>query len=106
MQQVNSYDTIGIIYVYLFLTSKRITSNMYVLAIGFRISMAATEEWPRVQAAHVHSFVAQVMEAAGTATEHAQNLAEVLTLADTRGHYSHGINRLGKYMFFSFLCDN
>ena len=73
---------------------------MYVLAIGFRISMAATEEWPRVQAAHVHSFVAQVMEAAGTATEHAQNLAEVLTLADTRGHYSHGLNRLGEYMLF------
>lgn len=31
----------------------------------------------------------------GTSKDHAQQLADVLVAADVRGHYSHGLNRLG-----------
>lgn len=36
------------------------------------------------------------MTAVGTPKEHASALADVLLEADRRGHYSHGLNRLGK----------
>lgn len=36
------------------------------------------------------------MTAVGTPKEHAIALADVLLEADRRGHYSHGLNRLGK----------
>ena len=35
------------------------------------------------------------MQAVGTPQHHATVLADVLTAADLRGHYSHGMNRLG-----------
>jgi len=41
------------------------------------------------------SFVEECMIAVGTKKPHAQSLASVLILADQRGHYSHGLNRLG-----------
>lgn len=44
----------------------------------------------------LHDFVVRCMEAVGTNTEHADVLADLLVAADTRGHYSHGLNRLGK----------
>ena len=44
----------------------------------------------------VHSFVKRCMIAAGTEESHAVDLANLLLAADTRGHFSHGINRLGK----------
>lgn len=40
-------------------------------------------------------FVQRSMIAVGTKVDHAKALAEVLILADQRGHYSHGLNRLG-----------
>ena len=40
-------------------------------------------------------FVRESMEAVGTKHCQAQALAELLVLADQRGHYSHGLNRLG-----------
>lgn len=36
------------------------------------------------------------MTAVGTPEAHASALADVLVAADCRGHYSHGLNRLGK----------
>lgn len=33
---------------------------------------------------------------AGASKDHAEQLADVLVAADLRGHYSHGLNRLGK----------
>lgn len=41
-------------------------------------------------------FVKESMVAVGTKDSHAQALAELLVLADQRGHYSHGVNRLGE----------
>lgn len=38
------------------------------------------------------------MEAVGTETKHAVQLSEVLVAGDYRGHYSHGLNRIGMYV--------
>ena len=38
----------------------------------------------------------ECMTAVGTPKDHATALADVLVAADTRGHFSHGLNRLGK----------
>ena len=43
----------------------------------------------------VHNFVKRCMVAAGVVETHAVDLANLLLAADTRGHFSHGINRLG-----------
>lgn len=43
-------------------------------------------------------FVTSTMVATGAKESHAIALANVLVMADERGHYSHGLNRLG--MFF------
>ena len=49
-------------------------------------------------------FVCESMEAVGTKHGHAQALAEVLVLADQRGHYSHGLNRLGTRVDTILFC--
>lgn len=58
----------------------------------------------------LHDFVVRCMEAVGTNTEHADVLADLIVAADTRGHYSHGLNRLGKIKWvlcrFSFICTS
>lgn len=46
----------------------------------------------------VHRYVIDCMTAVGTKREHASALADLLVAADHRGHYSHGLNRLGKPM--------
>lgn len=43
------------------------------------------------------NFVKTTMIAVGAKEVHAQALADVLILADERGHYSHGLNRLGLF---------
>ena len=48
-----------------------------------------------VPADEVRSFVVRCMGAVGTKASHAESLAELLVTADERGHYSHGLNRLG-----------
>ena len=42
------------------------------------------------------TFICRCIEAAGGTPSHASCLADVLMAADKRGHYSHGLNRLGK----------
>lgn len=37
------------------------------------------------------------MVAVGTQPHHARSLAEVLVEGDHRGHYSHGLNRMGEW---------
>lgn len=41
------------------------------------------------------SFITRAIVAAGAELSHAETLAEVLIAGDYRGHYSHGLNRLG-----------
>jgi len=43
----------------------------------------------------VKRFVIDCMAAIGTSTKHGAALADTLVAADTKGHYSHGLNRLG-----------
>jgi len=43
----------------------------------------------------VTAFIERCMVAVGTKPEHAKPLADNLTMADYRGHFSHGLNRLG-----------
>ncbi|OZC06867.1 hypothetical protein X798_06136 [Onchocerca flexuosa] len=45
----------------------------------------------------VTRYMVDCMVKAGTSKSHAQQLADVLIEADMRGHYSHGLNRLGGY---------
>lgn len=42
-------------------------------------------------------FIKQCMMAVGTKASHASSLADVLVEGDLRGHYSHGLNRMGVY---------
>lgn len=58
-------------------------------------------------------FVVDCMKAVNTPEDHAKQLAELLMAADYRGHFSHGLNRLGMslnikiknffWFFFSFF---
>ncbi len=50
-----------------------------------------------VEVEEIHSFVCRCVASAGGAPSHASCLADVLLAADTRGHYSHGLNRLGAW---------
>ena len=52
--------------------------------------------WPKVPKDEMLSYCTRCMTAVGTKKEHAEALAEVLMAADYRGHYSHGLNRLGE----------
>ncbi|KAL7857750.1 hypothetical protein AOLI_G00178520 [Acnodon oligacanthus] len=47
--------------------------------------------------AEVQAFIEHCMLAVGTRPSHARSLAEVLVEGDMRGHYSHGLNRLGEF---------
>ena len=41
------------------------------------------------------AFIQRCMNKAGATAEHSRQMAEVLIMADHRGHFSHGLNRLG-----------
>lgn len=62
----------------------------------------SSENWDVVSNAEVKRFARDCMTSVGTKPEHADSLAEVLVQADYRGHYSHGLNRLGE---FGDECD-
>ena len=55
----------------------------------------SAESYSLVTTDEVFSFVKRCMVAAGVEEGHAVDLATLLLAADTRGHFSHGINRLG-----------
>ena len=56
--------------------------------------------WPTVTPADMLEFMTQCMIKVGTKPSHAKLLATVLIAGDKRGHYSHGLNRLGGYTAF------
>lgn len=50
----------------------------------------------KVIAVHeVRKFIVSSLKAAGGYPAQCKDLADVLIAADVRGHYSHGLNRLG-----------
>jgi hypothetical protein len=57
---------------------------------------ARQREYGLVQVEEVSGFIERCLVAAGAVQSHAASLASVLVHADVRGHYSHGLNRLGK----------
>jgi hypothetical protein len=62
-----------------------------------RTYCTASDEWPAVAVTDVQRFIEECMTSVGTRPAHAKSLAENLVAADHRGHYSHGLNRLGVY---------
>jgi len=50
-----------------------------------------------VSVEEISRFIKETMMAVGTAQEHAEQMADLLLAADYRGHYSHGLNRLGEW---------
>jgi len=47
------------------------------------------------------SFIIRAMVAAGGRGDHGHKLAQLLVTADHRGHFSHGLNRLGITLVFN-----
>lgn len=58
-------------------------------------------EYKCVAVAEVESFVERCMRAIGTDPQHCKALSQVLSAADVRGHFTHGLHRLGK----ASICD-
>lgn len=61
-----------------------------------------------VPVAEAKLFVKNVMTKLGVTTSHAEALADCLVTGDYRGHYSHGLNRLGWYrkLYFDIIDFN
>ena len=53
-----------------------------------------------VKMADIESFIVRCMKAVNTPEDHATSLAKVLLAGDSRGHFSHGLNRLGEFPVF------
>lgn len=51
-----------------------------------------------VRFSEMKSFIIDCMRSVGVNSDHAEQLADLLTVADQRGHYSHGLNRLRVYI--------
>lgn len=62
--------------------------------------MESKVKFVTVAAEELFNFVVRCAERAGAKKPHAESLAELLVAADTRGHFSHGLNRLGKCFYF------
>lgn len=56
-----------------------------------------------VQVSEVEAFIQRCMEKVGTSKQHSEQLAKVLVAGDARGHFSHGLNRLGKNRRFCLV---
>ena len=55
-----------------------------------------------VNVEEVSKFIQRCMCCVGTNPEHSRQLAELLVAADCRGHFSHGLNRLGEVFILYF----
>lgn len=61
-----------------------------------KMSCITPDEYTQVvRKGDVIDFCARCVEKVGISHEHSRELGEVLVAGDYRGHYSHGINRLG-----------
>ncbi len=67
---------------------------------------AATSEYWIVEKDEMENFMERCMLSVDTKPSHAKALAECLIHGDHRGHFSHGLNRLGKLkkIFFFPFC--
>lgn len=60
-----------------------------------RIRFVSTKPSNVIPVAEVKRFTVDCLKTASVPLNHAEMLADVLVAADYRGHYSHGMNRLG-----------
>ena len=65
------------------------------LCRSFQTTGTRSQEYQIVEVAEVEGFIQRCMTKVGTSSQHAVQLAKVLTSGDVRGHFSHGLNRLG-----------
>lgn len=56
-----------------------------------------------VSVTEVSAFIVRCMTSVGTPEEHAASLADILVTADYRGHFSHGLNRLGTTIIIMYV---
>ena len=63
---------------------------------------AASAEYYLIKKDDMENFMERCMLAAGAKSDHAKSLASCLIAGDYRGHFSHGLNRLGTF-FYSLL---
>lgn len=62
---------------------------------------------PLVSIEETKRFVTDCLKAVGTEQENALAMAELLAEADKRGHFSHGLNRLGNFVnFFNVMVSS
>ena len=64
---------------------------------------AAATEKVVVAREELHAFCVRSMVKVGAAPTHACALADLLVAADYRGHFSHGLNRLGLCCFLLIM---
>ena len=76
--------------------SNRNWLNITKSAYAQRRFLSASIDQKYVAIPEIKSFICRCMTAVGTKEEHGQELADVLVAADYRGHFSHGLNRLGE----------
>lgn len=59
------------------------------------MSSMPIDEYRLVEKREMENFMERCMLTVGTKPDHAKSLAACLIAADHRGHFSHGLNRLG-----------
>jgi LDH2 family malate/lactate/ureidoglycolate dehydrogenase len=67
--------------------------------------MASSDDYWIVEKDEMQGFMERCMLSVGTKPAHAQALAECLIHGDHRGHFSHGLNRLGMRTLFMPLIQ-
>lgn len=72
--------------------TNRVISNKQIMA-NYKI----------VPITSVRSFIENLMVKIGVNTSHANCLADVLVTGDYRGHFSHGLNRIGNFNIINFI---
>jgi LDH2 family malate/lactate/ureidoglycolate dehydrogenase len=62
------------------------------------MATATKADYYLVEKNEMENFMERCMLAVGTKPDHAKSLASCLIAGDYRGHFSHGLNRLGKIL--------
>lgn len=76
---------------------KMSAAGKFLLLLNYYKLMSFCSESPLVSVEESKRFIKDCMLTVGTSSEAASALADLLVEADYRGHFSHGMNRLGLY---------
>lgn len=64
---------------------------------SFSTGRRLLDEYKCVAVNEAESFIERCMRSVGTPDQHCRALSQVLVAGDVRGHFSHGLNRLGEH---------